>query len=382
MNMGHRNANDVPTASIVKPTATKSPLRFTMFADIDPSPQKVFLVDGFLGAGEASCIFGAPGTAKSMLAVDMSCHIAAGVPWFGRTVQRGAVLYVAAERAALTARRLAAFRKYHCHDDLPLAVVAGSVDLRSNAEHVALLVDHARDLKEITGQPVVLIVIDTISRVLNGGDENSPKDMGALVANVARLQEATGAHVLVIHHIPQDGNVRLRGHGALLGALDTTIALEKTGTVRTASIIKDNDGAEDQRIAFDLKGVVLSTDTISEQETTAPVVVPADAPPPAKVSRAKLPQGTRMLLTTLSDMLADRGRTIRPFPSGPEVKAVERGILRTEFFSRWPTDGDTPEKQAEAKRKQFARSERDAIARNAIVARDVSGETLIWKATA
>ena len=79
--------------------------------------------------------------------------------------------------------------------------------------------------------------------------------MGAFVANVAQLQEVTGAHVLLIHHVPQDGNVRLRGHGALLGSLDTVVAIEKSGAIRTATVQKDNDGVEDRQIAFDLKSI-------------------------------------------------------------------------------------------------------------------------------
>jgi hypothetical protein len=43
------------------------------------------------------------------------------------------------------------------------------------AEHIAEIV---RQVEEDTGEIVVLIVIDTLSRALCGGDENSPKDMG------------------------------------------------------------------------------------------------------------------------------------------------------------------------------------------------------------
>ena len=60
-------------------------------------------------------------------------HVAAGLPWFGRRVSQGAVLYIAAERAALVERRMAALRLHHGIAD-PAAgiIVAKTIDLRSN----------------------------------------------------------------------------------------------------------------------------------------------------------------------------------------------------------------------------------------------------------
>ena len=50
--------------------------------------------------------------------------------------------------------------------------------------------------------------------------------MGALILNATRIQ-ATGAHIQWVHHVPVDGALRLRGHGSLTGALDTTMGVEK-----------------------------------------------------------------------------------------------------------------------------------------------------------
>ena len=61
-------------------------------------------------------------------------HIAAGLPWFGRSVTQGAVLNMAAERAALVKRRLAAWRIHHGIDDIPLAIATGAIDLRTTAD--------------------------------------------------------------------------------------------------------------------------------------------------------------------------------------------------------------------------------------------------------
>jgi hypothetical protein len=169
------------------------------------------------------------------------------------------------------------------------------------------ILEWAKLLEQIVQQRVVLIVIDTISRALCGGDENSPKDMGALVATVGRIQAGSGAHGSLVHHIPQDGNARLRGHGALLGALDTALHVAKGPSVRTATVTKANDSEEGEKVTFSLESVELSRDA-DGNVTTAPVVVPA-APGEAAPAKTKAPttakgtqSGFRSLVYALNEV--------------------------------------------------------------------------------
>lgn len=343
-------------------------LRYTLFDDIDPQPKKVFLVERLLGAGETSSFFGRPGSGKSVLAGDMACHIAAGMPWLGRRVNKGAVLYVAAERARLVERRLAAFRKYHQRYNLPLALVAGTVDLMSNCEHVEEIATRANELTSRFSLSVVLIVVDTVSRVLNGGDENSPKDMGALIAYAAHLQEVTGAHILLIHHVPQDGNIRLRGHGALLGSLDTVVAIEKSGATRTATVTKENDGIEDQLFAFDLKSVSLSIDPDTLEETSAPVVLPVqDTLGRCAVRSIRLTAAAQIALRALHQAIDECGAIPAPSNTVPaNIKAVTIEQWRAHAYRTGISTSD----KANAKRTAFSRASEALIA---------AGKIRIWE---
>jgi RecA-family ATPase len=220
---------------LLRPDNALRRVSYTAFADIDPNPTKKWLVDNFLGEGETSAEFGMPGTAKSVYALDLGAHVASGKEWFGRRVASGAVLYIAAERASVCKRRAAAWRHYHKVETVPFYIASESFDLRSSARDAEAIARCGEELEQISGKELRLIVIDTISRVLNGGDENSAKDMGTLVSNLGLIQEHTGAHVLVIHHIPH-GQQRLRGHGSLLGGLDTTISMEKSQAGHVASL--------------------------------------------------------------------------------------------------------------------------------------------------
>jgi hypothetical protein len=249
----------IPPRDQDKPANVKPPLSFTFYRDIDPRPRKDWLIQNFIGQGELSCLYGHPGSSKSTIAGDLACHIAAKMNWFGRYTSQGGVLYVAAERVAVVKRRLAAFRKHHDLDDIPLAVVGGPADLRTSPAHAKLIVEYAARLEIDAKLPTVLIIIETINRVLAGGDENSSKDMGQLVRNLTDIQERTGAHILTVHHMPVDGE-RMRGHGSLLGACDVTVRAEKRSAMFTATIEKSNDGPTGERVAFTLKSVDLHHD--------------------------------------------------------------------------------------------------------------------------
>ena len=183
------------------------------------------------------------------------------------------MLYIALERAQLVKRRAVAFRIKHDAHGLPFAVLSGVLDFRDQRT-AAIILETIAELERATGRKVVLIVIDTVSRALCGGDENSPKDMGGLVGNLGRIQEGTGAHIALLHHVPHEAD-RMRGHGSLLGAVDTTVHIVKGVATRSGTVVKDNDGADGQRVDFILESVEISRDPDTGQETTAPVVLRA-----------------------------------------------------------------------------------------------------------
>ena len=73
------------------PSVTQSSFRLTLFRDIAVEHHKVWTIDDIIAAGEVSCWYGFPGSAKSALVGDAAAHVAAGIPWFGRQVGQGGV---------------------------------------------------------------------------------------------------------------------------------------------------------------------------------------------------------------------------------------------------------------------------------------------------
>ena len=315
---------------------------FVLYGDLKDTASKPWLVHQMLGQGEASTFYGAPGCGKGVIIEDMCLHISAGRDWHGRPVTRGAVVYVALERKKLVERRAIAFRKKHGLLDLPFAIVGGVHDFRDPAT-TALIADICRQVEELTAERVVLIVIDTLSRALAGGDENSPKDMGAVVNSTARLQENTKAHVLWVHHMPHDGD-RMRGHGALLGAMDTTLHVVKSASGRTATVVKANDSEEGECVSFDLESIV-----IGEDGTTAPVVIQNNQSPKAAANEPRL-KGNQQTMFSILHAAGKAGLSLedwnqqareagigvkrRPDLYDLRMQLKSKGIVR-EYGERW-----------------------------------------------
>lgn len=293
--------------------AHQSDLKLTRFQDINLHTRKEWLVRGMLGTGELSCFYGHPGSTKSLVAADLAFAVAAGHDWFDRPTRHGLVVYIAAERGSLVMRRLYALKVTHNVDNIPLGVITGSIDLRRNDKHVKEIVGFVRQLEAETDQSAALVVLDTINRALSGGDENSPTEMGNLIRQLTTLQELTKAHILTVHHMPVEGPGRMRGHGSLLGACDTTAEVRKFEEFFSVTIKKANDGREDESIVYSIRAIEVHHDLETGEVTEAPIVVPTNAEV-ARV-RSRLDKHQRAMLRILVE-------------AGPD------GLTKAEWFSR------------------------------------------------
>ncbi len=346
---------------------SRPPFPFRMVDDLDPAPRKDWVVKGFLGAGEFSVVYGDPGCGKSVLATDAAFHVASDMEWIGRGVRGGAVLYVAAERAALTERRLVALRTKHELANVKLAILDGRFDLFNDGGDAARLIATANAVSDAVGVPVVLIIVDTVARVIPGADENHSRDVGRFIANIDEVRAATGAHVMAIHHAGKDKSRGMRGSTALLGAADTTIFVEKLESGRFATVDKSNDVGEGEAIAFTLESVELSTDPETGEATTAPVVVAnADAPSPRP--RAK-PDGLtpveRTVLACLHKAVDDQGK---PPPAGDP--GIPPSVLRVVDESAWRDEvylkTRSVDEDESAARKRFNRAREKLVDRKKV----------------
>lgn len=212
------------------------------------------LIADVVERGAMSVIYGESNSGKTFVALDTAFHIAAGMPWCGRRVHRGAVIYVAAEGGRGIYKRFAALRlRYPEAGDVPLYVYPAAVDLLRASDDAKRIVALSAEAEKESGRKVELIVVDTLSRVLSGGDENSSTDMGALVRALDQIRHGTGAHLSIIHHTGKDKARGARGHSLLRGATDTEIEIADHKITTT----KQRDLDSGQQFHFTLRRAVI-----------------------------------------------------------------------------------------------------------------------------
>ena len=177
------------------------------------------LVDGLLFSPGESVIYSPPKLGKTFFALDLSLSVATGIDFMGRAVAQGKVLYVAAEGIGGLGARVAAWRQHRDIDDIDdaafLTTAVNLLDPGAVAELVAIVDEW---------EPI-LTVIDTLARCSVGGDENAARDMGRIVESLDLIRDHTTGHVNTLHHAGKDKTKGMRGHTALLGAVDTVIEL-------------------------------------------------------------------------------------------------------------------------------------------------------------
>lgn len=281
------------------------PMRYRLMRadEVVDAPPLRWLVRGVLPAAGLAALFGASGSGKSFLALDLCAAVAAGgAEWFACRVKSAPVVYVALEGEAGFSQRVKAWQLHHGRD-LPgaLRFVMQALDLRN-----------ADDVSEIAGAVTAagaaggLLVIDTLNRAASGADENSVVDMGAIIAAAKSLQSRIGGLVLLVHHSGKDASKGLRGHSSLHAALDAAIEVSRTDDRRDWRIAKAKDGDDGKAHSFKLEVVEIGEHDDGEPITSCVVV--ADETP-NELRRPRIPQSgnQRIAWDALGELLRQAG---------------------------------------------------------------------------
>ncbi|GLR79794.1 AAA family ATPase [Azospirillum oryzae] len=279
-------------------------------------------VQGLLTTTALSVFYGDSNVGKTFVVLDMALHVALGWPWHGRRVEKGGVIYVAAEGGSGALNRIEAFKRYHNlapELEVPFSLVPSSVNLLDPEADVDDLIALIQDEAAVLGEPVKLVVIDTLSRALAGGNENASDDMGALVNNVGRIRDETGTHLLLIHHCGKDPAKGARGHSLLRAATDTMIEIARSESAKGGAITvtKQRDLPIPVPFGYGLKTIELGINRHGEAVTSC-VVEPCDHQGAASSRKKKTDLALK--LQALRNVLFDKGiivtsRGVAPVPS-------------------------------------------------------------------
>lgn len=336
-----------------------------------------WLIRDILPASGLVVAFGEPGCGKSFAVLDASLHIAAGKDYAGRRVRPSGVVYVAAEAGMSFRRRVVAARQHIAMTgEEPFALIAAAPNLGAQDGDVADLLRCITQQAGDMGWKPGLIVIDTLARVMAGGDENSAADMGRFVANCGKLAERLGCVVLAVHHVGKNVDAGMRGSSALHGAADAEWSITNKDGIRSVRLVKCKEGADNISWSFHLETVEAGEDEDGEPLTTCVVANVSDAAlengRPVRKANG-VPSSLKLWVDAFNNASASFSEEIRPFSNGAPVLAVDLEKVRIEFYSRHPAES------ADAKRQSFYRLTKNATERGLFQHAEMGGRKWLWR---
>lgn len=301
--------------------------------DLQTLPQPEWLVRGILRAESRTVLYGAPGHGKTFVALDLALSIAAGVPWHGRPVKQGPVVYVVSEGGRGVLKRVEAWRNTRGISDIgPAFFLLDTVKMLEPSDVRAFL----RKIEErrVDGHPnPALIVFDTFAMSFLGGDENTVKDMSQWVESSRVIVSTTGAAVMAIHHSgkAKQNQAVERGSSALRGGMETMIFVRSAEGSVELKCEKQKDDECFGEIHLEMKTVSLGADE-DGQPVTSLAVVSRDAVGLPPVFKSRLAVGPLKALDVL-----------RRLPNGQASSGEWRAALPRTFgkpvsestFHRW-----------------------------------------------
>jgi hypothetical protein len=222
-----------------------------------PPPEP--LVWGMLDRDSLAALVGLPGSFKSFIALDLAAHIGAGKPWRGKRVHQGLCIVIAAEGARGMTMRARAWVQRNGEMSNVLFL----------PEPVQVLDPRAWDtlVKACARLKPVFVVVDTQSMVTIGMKENDNTEMNVAMDAFRRIQRASQACVMAIHHTTKTGETT-RGGGAQDGAHDTRIKLEREEPRSSLTVKMKDEKQKDMAESDESERVAMTVVDLGEDPIT------------------------------------------------------------------------------------------------------------------
>jgi RecA/RadA recombinase len=271
-----------------------------------------WLIKGVLPRAKLGILFGASGSGKTFVALDLAFSVARGIAWRTRRTMRARVVVIAAEGGSGLGKRGQAYAQHHGFDlrtvhDLHIITAAPNF---LDGDDISEVIAEIKNLG-----PVDLIIIDTLAQVTPGANENTSEDMGRALGNINLLHDATGAMNLAVHHAGKDLSKGSRGWSGIKAAADVQIEVLRHEDGRREIVIeKMKDGEDGVRWGFKLETILLGLDDDGDDITSCVAV--EDDVRPASTDDKKGVKRRGRLETHLLEVMAT-------FPTDAIVRAED-----------------------------------------------------------
>lgn len=295
-------------------------LYFERWRDSTLPQGETYLIEGWYDLGAMVVSYGESNVGKSNIALNQAVAIATGQPWADSRVRQGLVVYVAAEGSRGFRKRIEAYKRKFGLKDIPFAIVPCPIDLLRPAGDTKALIELVKAAEAEFGQTCVMVVVDTLSRALAGGNENAPDDMGALVMHCDRIRAATGATLHLIHHSGKNQAAGARGHSSLRAATDTEIEIAGDGRGGTITGTKQRDIERSLRVEFQYEVVDLGATPTGARITSIVTHVKRESE-----FEARLSDGQTAMLEALKGLVRRKAEAPEDAEITPEMVRIQVG---------------------------------------------------------
>ena len=260
-------------------------------------------------------IFGATGSGKSFVVLEMAYCIASGIDYHSHETKQGNVVYICGEGFSGLNRRLKALQEKYNQDIGSKFFISEQPGAFTDAGVTSSVCEAIRAVGDVS-----LVIIDTLHRNMGDGDENSSSDFGKFLRNIDIFLKPLGVTVLIIHHSGHESTDRSRGTSSIRCAWDFEFKTTLNSQGLTLSNTKVKDGPTPAPMLFDFVPVTLGEDEDGEPITSA-VLDFKEGVSVQSIKKRKLSARDDAVLQTLSDALAQCG--IEP---STEIKAKFGGF--------------------------------------------------------
>jgi hypothetical protein len=241
----------------------------------------------------------------------------------------------------------------------------------------------AEHMRAHHGIELGLIIVDTMAAAAVFNDEDDNAECQRAMNVFEALAKKFECLVVAVDHFGKAVETGTRGGSAKESSAYTVLALlgdrELSGAVSNPrmAIRKVRGGPSGNEVPFSVRVVDAGVDQDGKSEAT--LVIDWKLEGAADRSRKeKLPPSLIVFRDALVEALLGHGSDMRPYPDCPVVRAVDREVVRTEFYKRYPADGETEEAQQASRKTQFKRGLRYAHARKLVGVAVIDQVTMLW----
>lgn len=334
-----RDAEDL-SSPFAQPNVERVPFRPARGLDERSNLSSTYHVKSIVPRDSTGFVYGWHSVGKTFWVMRLMAAIADGKPFLGRRTKPGLVFYFCGEGATgIDCRCLALRISGHLQSDnlFVRPVAPNMLDDLQVAEAIELI----QEVVDRSELPVALIVFDTLSRHMPGGDENPGTDTSLAISNADRVRQAfPGSSALYVAHTGKDATKGVRGHSNQPSNAEFMIELrrEANSEVGTWRVAKQKDGECGAPDGYRLETVDLGVADEDGDPIRSCVMTPAqiDQEVDSPAQENGLTKRPRECWDTIQNLLGPAASPLRPGVTRDEIRdaldvenqATRRGTLR------------------------------------------------------